>query len=54
MHLASALAEISKDLCRKRLDGGALLPGVQRQARFAAGLLEEGHAIPVMFYRNLR
>ena len=35
------------------LDGCTFLPGIGRQAGLAAGLLEEGDAVPVVFDRNL-
>ena len=35
-------------------DGRALLPGIRRQAGFAASLLEKGDAVPAVFDRDLR
>jgi len=46
-------SDIPKHFCGERLDRGALFPGIQRQAGFATGLLEEGLAVPVVFQGNL-
>jgi len=43
----------SEHFSGERLDGCASLPGIGRQAGLAAGLLEEGDAVPVVFDRNL-
>ena len=47
-------AGITEDFCGEGFYGCTLLPGVQRKSGFAAGLFEEGHAVPVVFDGNLR
>jgi len=46
-------ARITENFGGERLEGGSLLPGVGREAGFAAGLLKEGQAIPAVLDRNL-
>jgi hypothetical protein len=44
----------AEHLGAKTLDGRALLPGICRQARLPAGLLQKGSSIPSMLNWNLR
>ena len=44
----------SEYFCRECFDGCSRLPGVWRESGFAAGLLQEGDAIPVMLDGDLR
>ena len=44
---------VGKDLGGKSLDGCGLAPGIQRQAGFAAGLLEKSFPVPTIFGGNL-
>lgn len=43
----------TEDFRGKGLDRGVFLPGVEWEAGFAARLLEERDAVPVVFDRNL-
>jgi hypothetical protein len=45
---------LSKHFGGERFDFCTLLPRVERQSGFAAGLFEKHHSVPVMFDRNLR
>ena len=44
---------VAKDLGGESLDGRGLLPGIERQASFAAGLLQESFPVPTIFEGNL-
>ncbi len=44
----------AENLGGKGMQTGTFLPCIDGQARFAAGLLEKGDAIPLMLNRNLR
>ncbi len=44
---------VGKDLSGKSLDSCGFAPGIQRQAGFAAGLLEKSFPVPTIFDRNL-
>jgi hypothetical protein len=48
-----ALLLLSENFRRKALDGCSLAPGVGGESRFAAGLVQEGLAIPVMLDGDL-
>ena len=52
--LLFALVFLSEYLCGEGFDGRAILPGVERESGFAAGLLEESDAIPMALDGNLR
>ena len=43
----------SENFGSEGFDGGAFLPGVEREAGFAAGLFEEGGAVPVVLGGDL-
>ena len=45
--------DVGKDLGGKSLYGCGLAPGIQRQAGFAAGLLEKSFPVPTIFDGNL-
>src|SRR5580700_5191977 len=44
---------IAKDLSAESLDGCIPAPGTERQASFAAGLIEKGFAVPILFHGYL-
>ena len=44
----------SENFCSKGFDDRSLLPCVGWEPSFAAGLLEEGNAVPMMLNRDLR
>lgn len=50
----SATALVAEDFGGEGLESCALLPGIRGQARFAAGLLEKGCAVPSVLDGNLR
>ena len=54
LFLFLVLIFIAEDFSSEGLDGCALLPGVWRQSSFAAGLFEEGGAVPLALDRDLR
>ena len=43
----ATLVLFPEDFGRKGLNQRALLPGIERQARFATGLFEEGDVVPI-------
>ena len=49
--LATAFAE---HFGGEGFEGGSFLPGIEREGGFAAGLFQEGDAVPATFDRNLR
>src|ERR1700757_2357735 len=48
------LSFVPEDFCGERFDHRAVLPCVEGQAGFAAGLFQEGGSIPVVLDRYLR
>ena len=45
---------IAEDFGGEGLEGCAFLPGVRRESSLAAGLLEEGGAVPIVLDGDLR